>query len=152
MLLSRPRHAALLFGAALLSLAGVPGASLAQGLMADPIAPPYLYMPVDENTTQTDAQAFDNRDADGDGVLTQNEYDGATSQAFKQFDKNGDGQITPDEMPATPRAQNTFQAMDKNGDGVVTQQEFQIYSAEWYQQHDLNKDGSLSKSEAAGGQ
>ena len=134
------------------ALVDAPDTAMAQGLMTDPIAPPYLYMPVDENTSQTDAQAFDNHDADGDGVLSQEEYDGATSQAFKNFDKNGDGQITPDEMPATPRAQKTFQAMDKNGDGVVTQQEFQIHSAEWYQQHDLNKDGSLSKSEATGGQ
>jgi hypothetical protein len=148
-LLSRLRHAASLSGFVLSVLMG---SAMAQGLMSDPIAPPYLYMPVDENTTQTDAQAFDNHDADGDGVLAQNEYDGATSQAFKKFDKNGDGVITPDEMPATPRAQKTFQAMDKNGDGVVTQQEFQIHSAEWYQQHDLNKDGSLNKSEATTGQ
>jgi hypothetical protein len=151
-LLSRLRHAALLSGIAMLALMDAPDAAMAQGMMADPIAPPYLYMPVDANTTQTDAEAFDNHDADGDGVLSQDEYDGATSQAFKQFDKNGDGVITPDEMPNTPRAQKTFQAMDKNGDGVVTQQEFQIHSAEWYQQHDLNKDGSLSKSEATGGQ
>ena len=146
---SRSCFALLFFG---LVLTGSLGALRAQGLMADPIAPSYLFMPVDENTTQTNAQAFDNHDADGDGVLTRNEYDGATSQAFKQFDKNGDGQITPDEVPNTPQAQKTFKAMDKNGDGVVTQQEFQIHSAEWYEQHDLNKDGSLSKSEATGGQ
>lgn len=152
MLLPHSRRVAALSGFALFALMGASGETKAQGLMVDPIAPPYLYMPVDENTTQTNAQAFDNHDADGDGVLAQNEYDGATSQSFKKFDKNGDGQITPDEMPATPRAQKTFQAMDKNGDGAVTQQEFQIHSAEWYQQHDLNKDGSLSKSEATGGQ
>ena len=147
--LSRPCFAVLFSG---LALAASIDAARAQGLMAEPIAPSYLFMPVDENTAQTDAQAFDNHDADGDGVLTQNEYDGATSQAFKQFDKNGDGQITPDEMPDTPQAKKTFQAMDKNGDGVVTKEEFQIHSAEWYQQHDLNKDGSLSKSEALGQQ
>lgn len=152
MLHTRLRHLALLSGLVFGASMGAPASVSAQGLMADPIAPPYMYMPVDENTAQTDAQAFDNHDADGDGVLSQNEYDGATSQAFKQLDKNGDGVITPDEVPATPRAQKTFQAMDKNGDGVVTQQEFQIHSAEWYQQHDLNKDGSLSKSEATGGQ
>lgn len=152
MLLSRLRRTALLSSFTLSALAGAVGAAMAQGLMADPIAPPYLYMPVNENTAQSDAQAFDNHDANGDGVLTQNEYDGATSRAFKQFDKNGDGRITPDEMPNTPQAQKTFQAMDKNGDGAVTQQEFQIHSADWYQQRDLNKDGSLSKSEATGGQ
>jgi hypothetical protein len=136
------------FGAAM----GASETVQAQGLMADPIAPPFLYMPVDENESQSAGQAFDSHDADGDGVLSQDEYDGATSQAFKKFDKNGDGVITPDEMPNTPQGRKTFQAMDKNGDGVVTQQEFQIHSAEWYQQHDLNQDGSLSKSEALGGQ
>ena len=123
------------------------GPLFAQGLMESALPPPYLYMPVDENTTQTDAQAFDDVDANGDGVLARSEYDGSLSGSFKRQDRNGDGVITPDEVGNSPQAQKAFNAMDKNKDGAVTQQEFQIHSADWYEQRDLNKDGSLNKSE-----
>lgn len=142
MLKCSPRAALALF-----ALVIAAGPLFAQGMMESALPPPYLYMPVDENTTQTNAQAFDDVDANGDGVLSKSEYDGSLNGSFKRKDKNGDGVITSDEMGNTPQAQKAFNAMDKNKDGVVTQQEFQIHSAEWYEQHDLNKDGSLNKSE-----
>ena len=57
-------------------------------------------------------------DADGDGVLTQDELLAHNRFRFDRLDSNGDGAISPDEYGA--RLVTMFTRMDTDKDGVLT--------------------------------
>lgn len=91
---------------------------------------------------------FKNRDANGDGILSKEEFCGVAStkpsaragggqggkpgtvclNRFKTLDTNGDGLLTRDEFLAIPhsndRAEQAFKARDLNKDGALTKDEF----------------------------
>lgn len=71
------------------------------------------------------AVGFDGLDADGDGVVTTAELNGASggraSPMLARLDADGDGRITRAEMDAGAR--RLFSRMDPNGDGVATADE-----------------------------
>lgn len=81
---------------------------------------------------------FEHRDANGDAVLTRDEFmatrgagrlsadqraklEAFRAQRFKEMDKNGDGQVSGEEYFAA--AQGRFQAADADRDGRVTREE-----------------------------
>ena len=71
------------------------------------------------------ARGFDGLDANGDGVVSAEELNGASGgragPMLSRLDENGDGQVTRAEMSAG--AARMFKRMDANGDGVVTPDE-----------------------------
>ena len=90
-------------------------------------------------------------DNDGDGVVTQEEFERADLQEvfgarvreamrknmgknrkdmFKRADKNGDGMIAADEFPGGPeRFEKILRKVDKDGDGLISQEEWQAAAA-----------------------
>lgn len=71
------------------------------------------------------ASGFEGLDANGDGVVSTEELNGASGgragPMLSRLDANGDGQVTRVEMSAG--AARMFKRMDVNGDGVVTPDE-----------------------------
>jgi len=70
-------------------------------------------------------------DANGDGVLQLEEYQGLWMEhmrarmvdGFQRLDDDGDGKVTSDEMKAPMTRISRF--MDRDGDGVITREELQ---------------------------
>jgi Ca2+-binding EF-hand superfamily protein len=79
------------------------------------------------NMMQTRAEArFARLDADGDGVVTREEFNESgmrrAGRMFRQLDADGDGELTMAEFTANvaDRAERMFSRMDRDGDGRVT--------------------------------
>ncbi|RZJ18831.1 MAG: signal transduction protein [Brevundimonas sp.] len=70
-------------------------------------------------------RGFAGLDADGDGVVTAEELNGASggraAPMLARLDADGDGKVTRAEMAAG--AQRIFERMDTNGDGVISPDE-----------------------------
>ncbi|MEA3404076.1 MAG: EF-hand domain-containing protein [Armatimonadota bacterium] len=125
-----------------------------------------LVLAAPEGAEQADPQPnaraaafFDRHDANGDGKIERDEFQGAEN-AFLRMDANGDGTITPDELQAGRRQgaqramrdpqqmwQRMLQRFDANNDGVLGKDEFggpeRIFSA-----LDRNADGVVTSAEA----
>jgi Ca2+-binding EF-hand superfamily protein len=92
-----------------------------------------------------DAQAqmrFRGMDANGDGVITRNEWRG-NDRSFRNQDWNGDGVLSGDEVREGARRQNWSQ--DWNRDGRVDNEDRQI--AERFRGYDMNNDGRVTAAE-----
>ena len=93
-------------------------------------------------------------DADGDGVVTFEEFqDYRVARAFAN-DKNGDGALTLEEfrpaLPARlPRMMHgrAFGRIDADGDGYVVPAELEAAPARAFEKADKNSDGELSPDE-----
>lgn len=77
-----------------------------------------------------DRPDFATLDADGDGLLTQEELqsyrDAQAAQRFAEIDADGDGALTLQEMQAAPAARfaaRMLERFDADGDGALTAQE-----------------------------
>jgi len=72
-------------------------------------------------------------DADGDGVVTKEEFValGGDAAAFDRLDRNGNGKLTAAEAKSSEEAIEVltvaFVGADKNGDGYVTLEEAKAY-------------------------
>jgi hypothetical protein len=99
-------------------------------------------------------------DANGDGIIDQNEIAGA-SAALKKLDKNGDGKLTQEELrpnlparvrPGQPQANadlavTRLMQFDKNSDGKLSKEELPERMQSMMDRGDADKDGFLSKDE-----
>lgn len=83
--------------------------------------------------------AFGVFDQDGDGVLSPSEASSA------EMDANGDGRITQDEWNAAL----VHARMDVNGDGNVSRSEVRLYSSRGMRSFDRDGDSRVSRAEAA---
>lgn len=105
-------------------------------------------------------------DADGDGVVTQAEFDAERLEGFTARDANGDGIIHREEyvaeyevrldadLAATRAAQleqadNRFDALDDDEDGDMTAAEFNDSGAWMFGELDTNKDGVVNDQDTA---
>ncbi|NBB53475.1 hypothetical protein GVN24_34950 [Rhizobium sp. CRIBSB] len=99
-----------------------------QAMPADPDRPrpPRMDGPMTlEAMEQRALRGLERLDANGDGVVTAAELEGAEGgrggRMVARADQNGDGRVTRDEVIASTRA--AFRLMDSNGDGKVTEEE-----------------------------
>jgi len=98
-------------------------------------------------------QTFQNRDSNGDGVLTQGEYGGHPGN-FRSLDVNGDGVLSYDEFVRRGGRvdgeqvsfADPFAVMDRNNDGVVTMGEWNGDRLS-FRQMDRDRDGVVSRAE-----
>jgi Ca2+-binding EF-hand superfamily protein len=133
---------------------------------------------VDNQLETATARRFQQRDPNGDGRITKQEFvqnAGNKQQAgriFKRYDQNGDGVIVPDEMTQVTqkmikrrrdqqRAQSqqgkdnisrSFASLDSDGDGTVTRQEAVARAKRMFEQRDQNDDGVITRGEGRGQQ
>src|SRR5690606_12441386 len=101
--------------------------------------------------------AFERADADGDGLVTRDEFLSARAEHFTKRDRNGDGfidQADLDEHAAKrPRVAKRMRIMiahmDADGDGKVSQAEFVEAGAKMFDRVDTDHSASLDKAELA---
>ena len=91
------------------------------------------------------ARAFEHMDADGDGQISQSEFDQSHAKRFARWDRDGDGAVTKEE--AHRRVARRFERIDGNGDGVIEESEFQAHSQEHFGKMDSDGDGQVSRGE-----
>lgn len=87
-------------------------------------------------------------DANGDGMLSFEEFQAAQVDTFVTLDTNGDGAITRAELEARNAKAGRMMQRDTNGDGAITESEF-LSQAPGFSRADRNNDGVLGPQELA---
>lgn len=59
--------------------------------------------------------------------------DGRHHRWFQKMDKDGDGKISEDEFQEA--TEKKFEHLDENGDGYVTEEEWRVAAKEWRKKH-----------------
>jgi hypothetical protein len=93
-------------------------------------------------------------DANGDGVLTRQEFDAGRDAMFARLDADNDGQISREEMRARHHGRrggrggmHSLRGADANNDGNITREEFLARPIEHFDRMDANNDGVISADE-----
>jgi Ca2+-binding EF-hand superfamily protein len=100
---------------------------------------------------------FDAADANGDGIITREEFLAARERAFVRLDRNGDGYIDKDDLPsrlvgrgnAQQRLTQLVTQLDKDGDGRLSKAEFTEGPTPLFDRADTDHNGELSRDEVA---
>jgi Ca2+-binding EF-hand superfamily protein len=100
---------------------------------------------------------FDSADANGDGVITREEFHAARERLFGRLDRNGDGFIDRDDLSgrlagrqkAQERLTELIAQLDTDGDGRVSKAEFIDGPTPLFDRADTDHDGKLSQDEVA---
>jgi len=96
-------------------------------------------------------------DANGDGVVTRDEYARARSANFTRLDRNKDGAVSKADFKrlarfkpdAASRLDALIAAMDANKDGKATRAEFEAAPMPMFDRADANGDGRIDANEMA---
>jgi Ca2+-binding EF-hand superfamily protein len=81
-------------------------------------------------------------DTDGDGAVSQTEFDVFLDQAFAKLDANGDGYVTVEES-STVMTPEQFTAANANGDGGLSLSEFKVAAQKDFVAADTDGNGAL---------
>lgn len=112
-----------------------------------------------------DAEAkFQKLDKNGDGKISEDEFEESAEAKFKMMDTNGDEKLSVAELSAARdsmggKASDKLQAtaaekvkmMDTNHDGVISEDEFEESSKMMFQKLDADHDGYVTKAEMKAG-
>jgi Ca2+-binding EF-hand superfamily protein len=99
--------------------------------------------------------ALDRADANGDGVVTRDEFMKARADQFASRDRNGNGFIDDGDLGRRARRSNRgeqamgaiVKQLDTSGDGKVSKSEFVDGGAKMFDRIDADKSGTLDKQE-----
>ena len=98
-------------------------------------------------------EVFSTVDADGDGLLTQDEIDRVANERRAAHDTDGDGNLSLEEFAGLwhettrPLTVRVFQMLDTDGDAVVTRAEYEHALAGIVRRLDNDGDGSLTQAD-----
>lgn len=95
---------------------------------------------------------FDRIDANGNGVISIDEYRYLQIARWPRIDRNADGHLSVDDFPlfAAGRARRLLAEvtdLDANGNGRISREEFVNGPAPLFRRADRNDDGILTRSE-----
>ncbi len=101
---------------------------------------------------------FERMDANGDGVVTRQEFEAFTKKQFDEMDANHDGKITREELDAAREKHGAlmreqfnkrFDEADANHDGALSKEEAQKlpHIAQHFDEIDANHDGKVTRDE-----
>ena len=98
---------------------------------------------------------FKEMDTNGDGAISEAEFNAFHAKRFKEMDANGDGKITYEEMEAGHKKMmekakgRRFDEADTNHDGVLTREEAgkMPMLSKHFDEVDANKDGKVTREE-----
>ncbi|MET0988777.1 MAG: EF-hand domain-containing protein [Steroidobacteraceae bacterium] len=101
------------------------------------------------------AAMFKHADADGDGLLSLDEFKSARTETFAKRDRNHDGYIDESDMPPLASARPKVRAavekanakLDLDQNGKVTQKEFVDGAVPVFERADKNHDGMVDAKE-----
>jgi len=135
--------------AGLLSGSLISGIALAQG-----------FGPADGSGPAGPATMMSRLDTDGDGMVSQAEFDAGRPDRFATADTDGDGQVSAEEFQTAAlaaieqrrlqRIARMFDRLDADHDGVLTEQEAQAPASSMFARMDDNGDGQISPEEMDG--
>jgi Ca2+-binding EF-hand superfamily protein len=101
-----------------------------------------------ETRKDTGSWMLQRYDADGDGVISLQEFQAAGDAMFAQLDADGDGRISAEEFAAFERRHaRGFARMDADGDGYVTKAEFDDARMARFNALDVNGNGVIDADE-----
>jgi len=101
-----------------------------------------------ETSANYDVQAaFDQTDANKDGVIEIDEYFDRLVEIFFHGDADKNGTLSPEEFAKAVVLQDPFSEVDRDGDGKVDRKEFVRARLPIFQAADTDKDGGLSLAE-----
>ncbi len=98
---------------------------------------------------------FKEMDTNGDGAISEAEFNAFHAKRFKEMDANGDGKISHDEMEAGHKKMmekgkgKRFDEADTNHDGALTREEAKKMPmlSKHFDEVDTNKDGKVTREE-----
>jgi len=97
-----------------------------------------------------DRTAFERRDANADGRITEDDIMITQTDSFTRADTDTNGLVSPEELsalPITTRRRPNFLALDADGDGQLTLAEFADPALRRFDRSDPNRDGQLTLEE-----
>ena len=100
-------------------------------------------------------QSFEEADANGDGVVSREEYRNARAKKFSRLDRNGDGYFDVADVPKRrvarqsggERIEQLREQFDTDGDKRISESEFANGPTLAFDRADTDKNGQLSTQE-----
>jgi hypothetical protein len=116
-------------------------------------------VPPSARLPQNADQRMGKLDSNGDGIVSEDEYEDGVREAFAALDADHNNRVSADELAVAsgpqadgmPSAADRIRGMDMNTDGELTEEELNDGAERGFQRLDTNQDGTLDIGELKSG-